>query len=101
MDDSWDWLTNTQTGADIFAQKVRSAKTFERKLRKQYRGLRALTDVERENMALVLYGPKADPDPLKQYYIPQMIGSIWDWVVNTANNPQGVAYADNVRTLVQ
>jgi hypothetical protein len=102
MADAWDWKTNTQTGANMFAEKVQIAKSIERQLRREYRGLRRLTDVEIENMALVLYGPEADArDPYKQYYVPQSNGNNWEWVVNTANNPAGVAYADEVRTLVR
>jgi hypothetical protein len=98
MADAWDWRRNTSTGADMFAEKVRIARAIERKFRKQYPRLRSLTDIEMENMALVLYGPRAAAnDPLMQYYIPQVTGNTVEWVKNAANNPLGVAYADSVR----
>jgi len=98
---SWDWQVNTQTGANIFAEKVQLAKSFERQLRKTYPRLPRLTDSQIENMALVLYGPEADPDPYMQYYIPQGSGNNWQWVENTANNPEGVPYANDVRDRAQ
>lgn len=102
MADSWDWQTNTQNGANMFAEKVQIARSVERQLRRQYRSLRSLTGAEIENMALVLYGPNAHAnDPQMQYFIPQPSGNNVDWVINTANNPKGVTYADSVRSLVR
>jgi hypothetical protein len=98
---AWDWLVNTQAGADMFDVKVRMAKANERKLRQQYPGLRSLTTLETENMALCLYGPGAGGDNLtKQYYIPQLVNGRWEWVINSANNPTGVEYVSKVRAVV-
>lgn len=53
-------------------------------------------------MPLVLYGPFASAALNMQYYIPQAgPNGTPIWVVNTANNPQGVAYADSCRSKVQ
>lgn len=101
MADSWDWQTNTSTGAGIFKDKIQTASRIERRIRNNYHGLRHLTDVEIENMALVLYGPFASANLNMQYYIPQVNGNTAIWIINTANNPQGVAYADDVRALVR
>jgi hypothetical protein len=101
MADAWDWLNNTNMGACIFNEKKRIARNIERDIRNdpdhpEYRDLRPLTDFENENMALVLYnGPWAN-NPNMQYYIPY-VGCTVDWIINTANNPAGVFYADSVR----
>lgn len=94
---AWDWLVNTRDGVRLFQEKLRVATRVERRIQRNNRGLRRLTAVERENMALVLYGPYASADLNQQYYVPQVSGNIVDWVVNSANNPQGVSYANNVR----
>lgn len=52
-------------------------------------------------MALVLYGEYASSSLDRQYYIPQVSGDTVDWVVNTANNPDGVAYANDARGLAR
>ena len=127
MESAWDWLKNSETAVDLFAgDKLRFAKTNERYIRhgvpKQkisgHVGLRALTDVERENMALVLYGPFAPPANLSlatklvmQYYIPECRfgtvvqknqdlecqGGVWTWVSNLTGNLNGASYADSIR----
>ena len=101
MADAWDWLVNTQTGANIFAGKIDTAKRLERRIRQNYQGLRHLTAIEIENMALILYGPFASADLNRQYYIPQVSGGAVDWVENTANNPDGMAYAKDIRALAR
>ena len=98
MRDAWDWEANTQEGVKVFGDKLASARRIMQKIIKDHKGLRKLTDVELENMALVLYGPHANGDRGKQYYAPKDIGNgKWDWIVNTAGNPAGVNYADSVR----
>ncbi len=131
MTTAWDWQTNAKQAVSLFAgDKLRFARNNERHIRygdgkakiPGHRGLRALTDVELENMALVLYGPYAPgtlevPAPTlaeklaKQYYIPECLlgavvlenqdlecqGGLWVWMPNLTGNPQGVEYADNVR----
>jgi hypothetical protein len=93
--DAWDWQTNTASGAAVFASKLSRAISFESQIRSACPALRALTGTERENMAVMLYGSWAHSALTLQYYTPNADGA--DWIVNTANNPDGVAYADGVR----
>lgn len=95
---AWDWLANTQDGVDLFVGKLEVARRIEDGLLRRHEGLRELTDVERENMALVLYGPYASNAPSRQYYVPvRNADRQWDWEVNIDGNPDGVAYADSIR----
>jgi hypothetical protein len=98
MDLAWNWESNTAGGENLFEDKLRAASRIMRRIIQNNRGLRQLTGVELENMALVLYGPHASGDLNRQYYAPAPTpnGGV-DWVVNTAGNPGGVAYADNCR----
>jgi hypothetical protein len=100
-DHAWDWHSNTRDGASLFADKIRTAKRLERRIRKQHPGLPQLTGVQIENMALVLYGPYASADLAKQYYAVQVLNNAPQWVVNTAGNADGVGYADRVRESVR
>jgi hypothetical protein len=98
---AWDWLVNASDAAALFSDKLAAATRIERRIRKLYHGLHHLTDVEIENMALVLYGPYASADLTQQYYAVEQVGRKWAWVVNTAGNPDGIAYADNCRASVR
>lgn len=98
---AWDWYANTSDAAQLFAEKIRTAKRLERRIRRQYKALPRLTDDQVENMALVLYGPYASPSLSMQYYDVQVVGNTATWIVNTANNPNGVSYADDIRQLGQ
>lgn len=100
---AWDWMENTYEGVRLFQhEKIpaarRIANRIRAQIRQQYAGhLRPLDRVELERMALVLYGPHASADLWRQYYVPQQTpAGDWEWVVNTAGNPGGVAYADLV-----
>jgi hypothetical protein len=102
MSRAFDYYVNTEDGFILFANdKLGIAGIAESRMRQRYPQLRALTPVELENMALVLYGPYADATDAvsgpvtKQYYRVNSAGT--DWIVNTAGNPDGVAYADRVR----
>ena len=98
MDVAWNWETNTGAGVNLFEDKLRAARRIMQRIIQNNRGLRQLTGVELENMALVLYGPHASADHGRQYYAPApTAGGGVDWVVNTAGNAAGVAYADNCR----
>lgn len=135
LESAWNWLKNSETAVDLFAgDKLRFARTNERYIRhgvpKQkipgHVGLRALTDVELESMALVLYGPFAPgtqnvPAPTlaeklaKQYYTPECLfgivvqknhdlecqGGLWTWMPNLVGNFGGVDYANNVRAYMK
>jgi hypothetical protein len=98
MEVAWNWESNTRDGVSLFEEKVRTAHRLMRRIIQANRGLRQLTGVELENMGLVLYGPHASGDLSRQYYAPAPTpGGGVDWVVNTAGNAAGVAYADNCR----
>jgi hypothetical protein len=98
-DRAWDWTANTIYGASIFQDKLAAAGRNATKIIKANKGLPALTPVQLENMALLLYGPYAPATSqlTNQYYIPDTSGTTPVWVVNTANNPDGVSYADGCR----
>jgi hypothetical protein len=108
---AFNWLTNTSDGVALFFQKVTMATGFETKIQASYSGLPALTGVQLENMALLLYGPYATVNLSAQYYVPHCVGGTasgntckggsWQWIVNTAGNSKGVAYANSVRSKVQ
>lgn len=108
---AWDWLSNTQSGVSLFKEKLAIAKSIENSIRASHTNLAALGTVQRENMALVLYGPYAGgTNQGKQYYIPSCNGTVvgancnggkWQWKVNTAGNPGGVGYANSVRSQIQ
>lgn len=99
---AWDWQINTQDAANLFREKLRIAAALERRIIRAHRGLRRLTDVESENMALTLYGPGAAAGLENQYYrAVQLANGSYDWTVNTANNPVGVAYANDVRARIR
>lgn len=109
MDRAWNWETNTEFGVNLYQRdKLGAARRIMNRIiqanhdPRNNRRLRRLTDVELENMALVLYGPHASADLNAQYYVPQVMpdGSI-DWVVNTTGNAGGVAYANNCRNSVR
>jgi hypothetical protein len=95
IDYAWNWLTNTSAGIDLFQQKLASARSIMKKIVKSHNGLRALSPVELEHMALVLYGPAASGDLGKQYYLPVQSSKGWIWSINTKNNPNGVSYANS------
>jgi hypothetical protein len=96
---AWDWLVNTADGVAVFQDKLATAGRLETNIRNANPGLRALTATELEDMALVLYGPYAMAGHTNQYYLAS--GSPVDWIVNTANNPNGVTYANYVRAHLQ
>lgn len=115
MDRAWDWLRNTEFGVNFFqgtntsnGEKMGLASFWENKIKTDARktygcNLRNLLNVERENMALVLYGPYASGNLTGQYYYYQAITvnkkTSCDWIINTANNSNGVYYANEVRSL--
>jgi hypothetical protein len=106
--DAWDWMQNTQTGRNIFVNdKLAAARKNAARIQREHPGLRDLSPVELENMAVLLYGPFAPKGSLrvklsKQYYIVENNSSGKPiWVKNTVNNPEGVRYADMCRSLVR
>ena len=99
---AWDWVQNTVFAVNLFQQKLSSARNLESSIRKQYKGLRALTGTELENMALTLYGDHPSGQLNMQYYwVSQLADGSYAWIVNTANNPLGVAYAQDVVSQIQ
>lgn len=108
IDRAWNWQKNTEYGVYFFSNdKVAIAKVWEGRIKNEAKTkykcqLRNLTDVERENMALLLYNGAKPADQITgQYYYYQATTNkgktTCDWVVNTQGNPAGVAYADDVR----
>jgi hypothetical protein len=95
IDYAWNWQTNASDGVDLFKQKLASAQRIMTAIIKNHNGLRTLSSVELEHMAVVLYGPAASADRGKQYYVPVQSRKGWDWIVNTAGNKDGVMYADS------
>ena len=94
MDTAWDWLVNTQTGANIFAEKLRIAANEVAKERATHPGLPDLTAVQLENYALGLYGGyKA------RYYTPVQVGEQWQW--QTTTNQRLLNYVSNIRNKIQ
>jgi hypothetical protein len=106
---AWDYSTNAGHGEKLFATKVATATRLMNTAIATYPGLPTLTGVNLENMALVLYGPYAKAGIANQYYVPSCqggtgkncTGGTWVWVVNTADNPNGVAYANKCRASVR
>jgi hypothetical protein len=99
--DAWDWSQNVIDGAAVFYSKLSTAARIGKKIIAQTPGLPPLTAVQLENMALVLYGEFGSKNLTKQYYIADTSGPSPVWIVNTANNPDGVAYADKCRANVR
>ena len=124
--DAWNWLTNTADAVNLFSgtvspNKMSIALTYENNIINGVKnpkiaghiGLRSLTSLERENMALVLYrGAGLSTDLAtrltQQYYAPVCSGTVqstsqglkcqggtWNWVVNSAGQPVGVAYVSS------
>ena len=95
-------MINTRDGADLFKAKLAIAARKEAAIIAAHPGLRTLTSTERENMALVLYGPYASASSSKQYYVPVADAKgKWTWSVNTLGNANGVAYAQDVVSKIQ
>jgi hypothetical protein len=104
---AWNWLENTEEGVRFFVfEKLRNiALSNEQKIIKKHPGLRALTTLERENMALALYGPGAGGEDLEmQYYIAKRITrngiQIWDWEENK-NNLEAKQYVQMIRSRIR
>jgi len=123
---AWNWVTNAADGVGLFSgtppaeygtmvkhklinpNKMQTAASNETQIMSQYPAgaLPTLTGYQLENMALLLYGPDASSDLAEQYYTPTCSGTInnknncstgWQWTENTAGNPNGTKYADQVR----
>jgi hypothetical protein len=88
---AWDWLQNTQGGADMFATLLTQSDNHVRRLKRTNKNLPDLTGVQRENNALSLYRSGG------YYYVPN--GAKNGWVTNP-QNATGVNYADRVRTKI-
>ncbi len=95
MDTAWDWLINTQTGANIFAQKLIIATNEVANLQAARSGLPNLTAVQLENYALGLYGGFY-PD---RYYAPVQIGGQWQW--QTTTRQALLDYVSTIRNNIQ
>ena len=94
MDTAWDWLVNTQTGADIFAEKLDATVNEVTNQQAAKPGLRDLTGVELENYALGFYGGFSD-----RYYTPVQNGGQWEWQTSTRQDL--IDYVDVIRNNIQ
>ena len=92
MEDAWNWLTNTQTAANIITGNIQQSHNHVNNIRQEHPDLRDLTDVEHEDNALALYNTGS------YYYSPN--ANFTDWLENP-NNSEGVDYADDVRNNVR
>lgn len=98
-------MVNTQEGVNKFNQKLQISYNKINELRSQYTNLRALTSMEHENNALLLYGGFGDPNKngiieyTELYYIPD--SNYTNWITNYANNQSGVNYAKQCRALIK
>jgi hypothetical protein len=103
MYNAWDWLDNTEAGQTVFQGMLAVAAQNAVEIQAEYTGLTALNSEQLENMALVLYNEGTGVSLAAQYYAPQCTGTVsgdnpytcssgWQWIVNTAGNPCGVAY---------
>lgn len=98
---AWSWIENTTSADTLFREKMRTAARLYLRMRTAAPGIRELTGPELENMAVTLYGPGAAAGTENQYYRAVNTNGAWDWVVNTQNNPAGVAYTNEVRSKIQ
>jgi len=112
MDYAFNWQDNASNGVALFNSKVSMAKSVAASIVSSHNGLPALTSLQLENMALVLYGPYAGGNNQgMQYYVPSCVGGTvsgvncvngqWQWIANTAGNANGVQYANKVRNSIQ
>jgi len=100
----WNWKENAEAGVNFFvSEKISKARQNMKKIQRQNPGLRDLTPVELEKMALVLYRglPRKAVEPKDrslqyQYFRVNKSVSPPSWVRNIENNPVGVTYADTV-----
>jgi hypothetical protein len=99
MEYVWDWTTNTQYGATLFAEKLAAATRISTRIVAANPGLLPRTPEQLENFAVVLYGPHASADLGRQYYTvaTDPVLGLPKWVVNSAGNSEGVAYANDCR----
>ncbi|MBB3777983.1 hypothetical protein FHY16_000704 [Xanthomonas campestris] len=98
---AWSWIENTASADTLFREKMRTAVRLYRRMRTAAPGIRELTGVELESMAITLYGPGAASGLENQYYRAVNTDGSWNWVVNTQNNPTGVNYTNEVRSKIQ
>ena len=94
MNMAWDWLVNTQTGADIFAEKLAMARNKVADEQRAHPGLRDLTGIELENYALGLYGGFE-----KRYYTSDEKDSQWQW--QTTTRPDLLDYVSSIRKSIR
>ena len=94
MDTAWNWLVNTQMGADIFVEKINIAGNQVANHQATKPELPNLTAVQLENYALGLYGGFSD-----RYYTPVYNGGQWNWQTTTRQDLLG--YVSFIRTNIQ
>jgi hypothetical protein len=95
MFDAFDWMTNTYDGYLIFQGKLAAAGRYVASQRASYPTLPDMTPTQYEDDALVIYGPFGSGG---YYWVAN--SAYAGWVINP-NNPNGVSYADDVRSKMQ
>ncbi len=93
MPDGFDWLTNTQGGANTFQDKLSAVASWVAGLQKQYPSLPNLSGTQQEDNALVLYGGYDALDYPAKYYIWQPNSSDNGWVEDTSSPAYAYVYA--------
>jgi hypothetical protein len=110
MSVAWDWKANAMAGRDNLDTKFEYVRNVVRRIRKLRPGLRQLSGLEWENMALMQYGDSPANTWGELYYVaacngvpdtykgktPACEGNAWDWVITTKNG-KGVKYVEKVR----
>ncbi|HZF13290.1 MAG TPA: hypothetical protein VFE33_31250 [Thermoanaerobaculia bacterium] len=95
---AWSWQANTSAGVNVFRGKIALAQSRMKQMMEGKPGLRSLTALEIENMAVYLYrGASGSGSLSKQYYIPVQKSGKWDWAFNPKASSVGVAYVDLIR----
>jgi hypothetical protein len=104
MDYVWDWTVNTREGHRVFvADKLPPAGRNAAKIMAAHPGLPPPTGKQLEDIALVYYGEHGSDELDQQYYTvgADPVTGLPTWVVNTAGNPLGVAYANKIRSCIR
>ncbi len=93
---AWNWLTNTQGGADVFNEGLRVSGVRETTERNAHPTLPALTGAQHEDNALCFY--RLGTAATNRYWVPA--ADFQSWVVTTTN-ATCVNYRNDVRAGIQ
>jgi hypothetical protein len=92
MSTAWNWLTNTQEGADTFNQKLGYISTIQNEAAAQpHTPAQPLTQLQAEYMTVFQYGAFASPTNLSvQYYTVQKSGTQYLWLPKKLTKAQKI-----------